>query len=481
MTSRLHDDGIAPVPEPVWKRPRQARPTAPGAFRLDFRGGCFCCGSVWCGDSTKSTPASGSAWQNCRPEVLRLRNKVVADRRHFHQHPETAFQEYETSKYCAQRLRDLGLTVVDGVAPGTGVVAVLKGGGGEGPCIALRADMDALPIQEEAADGEEPLPFASTNPGVMHACGHDAHMATMLCVAEVLSTESFRSRLRGSVKFIFQPAEENGSEEHPQGGAFEMVHKARVLDDVDAIYGMHVWSFAPVGVVGVSPGCIMAACDSLEIDIEGRGGHGAAPQGTADAVLAMGHLITSLHSIVSRNQNPQSSTVLTIGSASGGEAPNVIASRAKLRATVRCLDSESQAIMKRRIEEVCHGVGATFNAKITLKYREEAPNVVNDEEAAQHVKKAAASIVSPDGLQNVTTMASEDFAFFLEASKNFPGVTVPGIQGCFFFVGAAPKTESVGNRPHHNPTFTVDEDSMLVGASVFVQLVENLLGSALQQ
>lgn len=311
----------------------------------------------------------------------------------------------------------------------------------------------------------------------MHACGHDAHMATMLCVAEVLSAQPLRSRLRGSVKFIFQPAEENGNEEHPHGGAHEMVHKARVLDGVDAIYGMHVWSFAPVGMVGATPGCIMAACDSLEIDIEGRGGHGAAPQGTADAVLVMGHLITALHSIVSRSQDPMSSAVLTIGSASAGEAPNVIAGRAKLRATVRCLDSAAQAIMKRRINEVCTGVGATFGAKVTLKYREEAPKVENDAEAAQHVKEAAASVVSADGLQNITTMASEDFAFFLEASKSFPGVSVSGIKGCFFFVGAAPKTEAAGNRPHHNPAFTIDEDAMLIGASIFVQLVENRLAS----
>jgi len=403
---------------------------------------------------------------------------VVADRRHFHRHPELSFQERESARYCATRLKELGLQVTEGVAPGTGVVALLQGEGGAGPCIALRADMDALPIQEEAAAGEEALPFTSVNPGVMHACGHDAHMATMLCVAEVLSAKPFRSRLRGSVKFIFQPAEENGNDEFPQGGAHEMVHSARVLDGVDSIYGMHVWSFSPVGVVGVAPGCVMAGCDTVEVEVEGRGGHGAAPQGTVDAVLVMGHLITALHSIVGRNHDPQASAVLTIGAAQAGNAPNVIAARAKLLATVRCLDEASQATMKRRVREVCEGVGAAFGAKVAVRYREEAPAVVNDADAAQLLEQAARAVVSDRGVQRVTTMASEDFAFFLQGSRSFPAVTVPGVRGCFFFVGAAPKAEAAGDRPHHNPAFTIDEDAMLVGASVFVQLIEDQLCGA---
>lgn len=251
-----------------------------------------------------------------------------------------------------------------------------------------------------------------------------------------------------------------------------MVHTAKVLDDVDAIYGCHVWTFAPVGVVGVSAGCVMAACDSVIIDIEGRGGHGAAPQGTVDAVLVMGHLITALHSIVSRNQDPSKAAVLTIGSAEAGEAPNVIAARAKLKATVRCLDSATQGIMKRRVHEVCQGIASTFGAKVFVDYVHESPNVINDSEAAEAVKNAAINVVHGSCVQKITTMASEDFAFFLKGSRDFAGVTVPGVRGCFFFVGASCKAEEAGSRAHHNPAFTIDEDSMLIGASVFVELIE---------
>jgi len=463
-----------PPPEPVAKRAKRSRLVAPGAFTLDLRKGCICCGSLWCADTATLLPPKVTP--TCRPEVLALRQQTVADRRHLHQHPEVAFQEHATAKYCADRLRSLGLEVQEGLSDSTGVAAMLKGGAGPGPCIALRADMDALPIHEEAPEGQDELPFCSKNPGVMHACGHDAHMATLLCAAEVLT--SHKSRLRGSVKFIFQHAEENGDAERPHGGAHELVHRSHILDGVEQIFGLHVWSYAPVGVIGASSGCVMASCDTVEIAIEGQGGHGAAPAGTVDAVLVMGHMITALHSIVSRNFDPSTSAVLTIGAAEAGNAPNVIAARAKLKATVRCLDGDVQKTMKKRIQEVCTGVAATFGAQVHVKYTEEAPSLINSDDAAELVKKAAGCIVPPDCIKHVTTMASEDFAFYLEGAASFPAVTVRGVPGCFFFIGAAPKAEVAGSRPHHNPAFTIDEDAMLIGASIFVQLIHDILGGS---
>ena len=230
-----------------------------------------------------------------RPEIEALKNTIISTRRDIHQHPELAFDEHRTSNLVAERLESLGIEVQTGIGK-TGVVGTLRGGG-SGKIIALRADMDALPIQETSD-----ISYKSKNDGIMHACGHDGHTSMLLGTAEALSSQT--EKLYGNVKFLFQPAEEG------QGGARFMIDDG-ALEGVDEVYGIHLWNYQEFGTVGVKPGPIMAAADEFEMDIHGKGGHGAAPQGTVDTVVVAAHLITALQTIVSRNTNPIESTFAT--------------------------------------------------------------------------------------------------------------------------------------------------------------------------
>eukprot|EP00742_Colponemidia_sp_Colp-10_P002250 GILJ01002404.1.p1 GENE.GILJ01002404.1~~GILJ01002404.1.p1 ORF type:complete len:411 (-),score=59.74 GILJ01002404.1:39-1271(-) len=399
-----------------------------------------------------------------RPEVLALQDELVSTRRHFHKYPELSFKEFKTAEFIAEKLRSFGLHVTEGVGK-TGVVGILRGSR-PGPCILLRADMDALPIPETGD-----LPYASVNEGVMHACGHDAHMAMLLTTARIVST--WGPKLAGNIKFVFQPAEEGG------GGAKHMIEDSKypVLEAdiaVDAVYGMHVWNYQEAPAVGAMAGPVMAASGRFQITVHGTGGHGAAPQGTVDAVLVGAHLVTALHSIVSRNIEPLDSAVLTVGAINGGYESNVIADTCILKGTTRSYSESAQQLLLSRIKEVCDGVGVTFGARIDFTYFPGYPAVINHSTETEHVLTAARKIV-PVELAGPTarTMASEDFAFFLRKRP-----------GCFFFVGSAPagsvSSHSHGGSsttqvPHHCSHFTVNEDALAIGASVWVQLVEDLL------
>ena len=243
-----------------------------------------------------------------RPDVEAAQPYMLELRRHFHRHPELSFEESATAARVAAELVALGLTPTTGIAPGHGITATIEGGVPGGPCVALRSDMDALPIQEEGS-----LPCKSENAGVMHACGHDAHMAILLGAAKCLV--ALRERMCGSVKLIFQPAEENATPECPYGGAYEMVHKSSppVLEGVSSIYGLHVWSYNHVGTIGVKAGGVMASCDTFEINVVGKGGHGAEPRGTVDAVVVAAHLVGAIQTIVARSHDPKTNAVITVG------------------------------------------------------------------------------------------------------------------------------------------------------------------------
>jgi hippurate hydrolase len=248
---------------------------------------------------------------NVRADVLALRDEIVANRRWFHAHPELSFQEVKTAARVAELLRSYGLTEVFEGCGRTGVVGVIRGGAGAGPCVALRADMDALPVTETSD-----IPFKSQNEGVMHACGHDGHVAGLLAAARVL--HEGRARLAGTVKLLFQPAEEG------YGGAKEMIDDG-VLEDgrgwgprVDLVYGLHLWSYQPTGVIACCHGPVMAASDKITITVHGKGGHGAAPQGTVDAIVEAAHLVTAMQTIVSRNKDPLDAGVVTVGKIEGG-------------------------------------------------------------------------------------------------------------------------------------------------------------------
>ncbi|MFQ6674664.1 MAG: M20 family metallopeptidase, partial [Fidelibacterota bacterium] len=291
-----------------------------------------------------------------RSEVAAIREEIIGNRRHFHQHPELGFEELQTASFLQEKIAALDLEVTSEVGK-TGVVGLLQGTGG-GPCIGLRADMDALPIQETANP-----PYKSGNDGIMHACGHDGHMAMLLGAAKVLS--GMRHRIKGSVKFIFQPAEEGG------GGARLMIEDG-VLDDppVEEMYGIHLWNYQDLGTVSIKDGPILAAADPFKIIVKGKGGHGAAPQGTVDAVVVAAHLITSLQTIVSRNTNPLDSTVVTVGKIEGGHNFNVIADEIVLEGTARAYTEANRRLIIRRMNDMVQGVASTFGAEILLVYED---------------------------------------------------------------------------------------------------------------
>ena len=313
---------------------------------------------------------------NIRPEIKDIESSIIDWRRDFHQYPELSFEEHRTSALIGDELRSMGLEPRMNVGK-TGVTADLKFG--DGPMIGLRADMDALPIQETSG-----LDFMSKHDGVMHACGHDGHMAMLLGTAKALTQKE--NSYKGTVRFIFQPAEEG------QGGARYMI-KDGCLDGVDEIYGIHVWNYQPVGEVGVKDGPVLAAADMFEIKIKGKGGHGAAPQGTVDTVVVASHLVQALQTIVSRNTNPLESTVVTIGKINGGHNFNIIAEEVTLSGTARAYTEENRTLIKTRMADIIDGVAKTYNAEILFDYEDGYPPTINHSEPAARVLKAAEEVV----------------------------------------------------------------------------------------
>ena len=385
---------------------------------------------------------------NIRSEIKDIEKNIIDWRRDFHQYPELGFDEHRTSKIIGEALKEMGLAPQMNVGK-TGVTADLTFG--EGPTIALRADMDALPMQETSG-----LDFSSKHDGVMHACGHDGHMAMLLGAAKVLTQNG--DSFNGTVRFIFQPAEEGA------GGARYMIEDG-CLDGVDEIYGIHVWNYQPVGEVGITDGPVLAAADMFEINIKGIGGHGAAPQGTIDAVVVASHLVQALQTIVSRNTNPLESTVVTIGTINGGHNFNIIADEVTLSGTARAYTEENRNLIKTRMAEIIDGVAKTFGAEISFDYEDGYPPTINHTDPVNKVLKAAERVVGEKAGMPYLSMGGEDFSYYLQK-----------IPGCFFFVGSAPNDQKLFETPHHCSHFTMDERALLVGPSIYLNLVDDLLG-----
>ena len=365
------------------------------------------------------------------------REGLVATRRDLHQHPELGFEETRTATLAAERLRSLGYQVKAGVGK-TGVVAVRPGR--DGRCVLLRADMDALPV-EEAND----VPYRSRHPGKMHACGHDGHVAIGLEVARRLAA----LRLGGTVKLAFQPAEEVSH------GAQAMIADG-VLDapTVTAAFGIHLWNDLPVGTVGVMAGAIMASVDEFEITILGRGGHAAAPHQTVDPVLTAAHLVTGLQSVVARRRNPLEEGVVSVTQVNAGHAFNVIPGRADVRGTVRTFGGRFWDDAPGLIEETTQGIAGAFGARAEVRYHRLSLPLVNDERMAALMAEVAAQVVGKDNVKSgVRTMGGEDMSFFLQK-----------VPGCFALVGSAPKHGKAP--PHHSSSFDIDEESLVIGAEL---------------
>ena len=385
---------------------------------------------------------------NIHPLILEIEKEIIDNRRYFHKHPELSFKEYNTSKIIVEKLEEMKIPYKNNIAK-TGITATIEGRE-KGKTIALRADMDALPIQETSD-----VPYKSINDGIMHACGHDGHIAMLLGAAKAIN--QLKHNLKGNVKLIFQPAEEG------HAGAKHMINEG-VLDDVDEIYGIHLWNYQNVGEIGVKDGPIMAAADIFEIDIIGKGGHGATPHGTVDAIVVASHIINSMQTIVSRNTNPLESTVVTIGMINGGYNFNIIADKVTLKGTARSYTEENRSLIKNRMTEIIYGAEKMFGAKINLKYKDGYPPTINNIDCTRNVISAADKVISKKNHAPYLSMGGEDFSYYLEE-----------IPGCFFFVGSRPLDVKPLSIPHHCSHFDIDEKSLLIGASTFVKIIEDIL------
>ena len=375
--------------------------------------------------------------------------KIVALRRDIHREPELGFDTSKTADKVLAAIEGLPLEVETGVAQ-NGIVATLRGEG-EGPTVALRADMDALPITEETD-----LPFASETEGKMHACGHDGHTSMLVGAAHALSQDSSRGRLNGTVKFVFQPAEEGG------GGGRVMVEEG-VAEGVQSIFALHLWPGLPFGTVATKAGPIMAAADGFEMEIRGSGGHGAMPHLTTDAIVIAAQVVTALQTVVAREVDPVESAVLTIGEIGAGTAFNIIPEKARIGGTVRTLNADLRRRMPERIEEVARGVAGGMRGHAELDYRFSYPVTVNDAGAFERALGVAGELFGEESVLRLPnpSMGGEDFAFFLEK-----------VPGAFVWLGVGEDVSGL-----HTPRFAFDEEILPRGSALLAALaLESLSG-----
>lgn len=375
---------------------------------------------------------------------------IIEQRRWFHAHPELSWEEFGTTDHLVQELEAMGLEVQR--FPGhPGCTALIRGGKAKPGCktVALRADIDALPVEEKTG-----LPFASQNPGVMHACGHDNHMAMLLGAAKILL--ELQPELKGNVKIFFQAAEEtcHGAEYYIEQG---------VLDDVDAIYGQHIWDGLKAPCLNVEPGVRMASCDNFTITVEGVSAHGSAPHLGTDAIVAAASIIMNIQTIVSRNNNPLNALVVTVGEIHGGQRFNIIANKVVMEGTCRTHSREMRSQIEPMLRRICESTAEAFGAKATLKYEAFPGPIINDQDDLNEIaRNAAIKLYGQEGLGELPKMmGSEDFAYFMEK--------VPGVFG---FLGSHDEQHQASN---HNDCYDVPEDVLQRGAAMHAQFAADYL------
>lgn len=379
--------------------------------------------------------------------------KIVADRRTIHSHPEMAYEEEQTSILVQARLRDLGIPFRAGLAK-TGVVAQIKGELGEGPCVLLRADMDALPIEERSG-----VAFASEVPGVMHACGHDAHTAMLLGAAQLLLDR--KSKFAGTVKLMFQPAEEGGA------GAARMIDDGVLAGpDVDAAFMLHVRPELDAGQVSVGSGPLLAGADAFTITVEGRGAHAARPHQAIDPVVVGAQIVLATQTMVSREVDPTVPAVVTLGSFNAGNRSNVIADRAVLMGTIRAYDDQLFAHLERRLTEIVTGVASALRAHAKIEFQMRYPASVCDAAMAERLGASARSLLGPEAvLVSEPQMGAEDFAFVLQK-----------VPGAMLWLGVK-KPEWTEPKPLHTAIFDIDESALPIGSSTLAGVALDYLSN----
>ncbi len=387
-------------------------------------------------------------------ESISLVAQLVADRRHLHQHPELSFSELATTQYIAKRLTSLGLSprlLLEDTAATADIVGTSAGD----RVILLRADVDALPLQERGED----RPYRSQVPGVMHACGHDGHIAIALGAAELLTRH--RDSFGGTVRVIFQPAEETA------GGAQRMID-AGVMDSprVGAALGLHLWSGQQVGRVGVRAGAIFASADEFSLEIRGRGGHGALPHQALDPIPIASLVVLALQTLVSRETSPFASTVVTIGTVTAGQAFNVISETVQLTGTVRAFTEADRERLVRRIGEVAQGIAGAFGASATMTRGPGCPPVVSDPAMANLVMGAVRETLGAELIEPEPLTVGDDVGLFMRQ-----------VPGCYFLLGAGNESSGI-TAPHHHPDFDIDEGCLPIGTEVMTRAALTYLGSA---
>ena len=387
--------------------------------------------------------------EEIRDYCFSIQNEITAWRRYFHANPELPWEEIRTTSRIAEELKGFGIgnvTVGCGGKP-VGVVAEIDSGT-KGPCIAIRADIDALPVKEE-----NDLPYRSKTEGVMHACGHDAHISMLLGATKALLR--FRNRLKGKVKLIFQPAEEAGI----PSGAETMVREG-LLEGVDAIAGLHIWSKIPSGKLAFKAGPIMASVDGARIIVKGKGGHASKPHETVEPLLPASMILTAIQTIIAREIDSQSSAVVAICQINGGTAANIIPGEVSLVGNIRTFDRQIRMEIPKKMERITRGICSAFDCEHTFDYKFLYPVTVNDVSVTSIAKEASLKMFGEEAVIEATAeMAAEDFSFIEEA-----------VPGTYFFLGCADATKKTDN-PHHSGNFNVDESVLPIGASALAGFV----------
>ncbi len=378
---------------------------------------------------------------------------IIAIRRHLHQHPELSFQEYETAKFVAGKLQELGIPFQTGVA-GTGIIATLQGKG-EGKTIALRADMDALPILEQ-----NNVEYKSCNEGVMHACGHDAHTASLLGTAAILN--EIKEDFNGTIRFLFQPGEEK-----LPGGASMMIRDGALENPKPtSVIGQHVMPLIPAGKIGFRPGIYMASTDELYLRVKGKGGHGAMPHLNIDPVLITSHLIVAMQQIVSRTANPTMPSVLSFGKVIANGATNVIPNEVYIEGTFRTLDEKWREEAHQRMLDLANGLVQSMGGSLEFEIRKGYPALVNDEALTQRLRSLTADYIGEENVVDLDIwMAAEDIAFYSQKA-----------DACFYRLGTRNEERGITSSVH-TPTFDIEEDALKTGSGLMAWLAVNELMS----